>query len=78
MEDHRNAVRDAELKLQKHEGILKELQDRSQSVADAAEAASDSVLLPVFLLRMLLPRILMISLVFKFKKSKSDEEMEEG
>ena len=50
-------VRDAQLKLQKHEGILKELQDRSQSLqqeinslqeqADAAKAASDSVLPPI-------------------------------
>ena len=54
---HRNVVRDAQLKLQKHEEILKELQDRSQSLqqeinslqeqADAAKAASDSVLPPM-------------------------------
>ena len=57
VEHHRNVVRDAQLKLQKHEGILKELQDRSQSLqqeinslqeqADAAKAASDSVLPPM-------------------------------
>ena len=30
VEHHRSVVRDAQQKLQKHEGILKELQDRSQ------------------------------------------------
>ena len=57
VEHHRNVVRDAQLKLQKHEGILKKLQDRSQSLqqelnslheqADAAKAASDTVLPPM-------------------------------
>ena len=57
VEHHRNVGRDAQLKLQKHEGILNELQDRSQSLqqeinslqeqADVAKAASDSVLPPI-------------------------------
>ena len=50
-------VRDAQLKLQKHEGILKELQDRSQILqqeinslqeqADAEKAASEMLLPPM-------------------------------
>ena len=57
VEHHRNVVRDAQLKLQKHQGILQELLDRSQSLqleidslqeqADAAKAASASVLPPM-------------------------------
>ena len=57
VEHHRSVVRDAQQKLQKHEGILKELQDRSQILqqeinslqeqADAAKAASEMLLPPM-------------------------------
>ena len=57
VEHHRYVVRDAPLKVQKHESILKELLDRSQSLqleinslqeqADAAKAASDLLLPPM-------------------------------
>ena len=57
VEHHRSVVRDAQLKLPKHEGILKELQDRSQILqqeinslheqADAEEAASEMLLPPM-------------------------------
>ena len=57
VEHHRSVVRDAQQKLQKHEGILKELQDRSQILqqeinslqeqADAEKAASEMLLPPM-------------------------------
>ena len=57
VEHHRSVVRDAQLKLQKHESILKELLDRSQSLqleinslqeqADAEKAASEMLLPPM-------------------------------
>ena len=57
VEHHRSVVRDAQQKRQKHEGILKELQDRSQILqqeinsqqeqADAEKAASDMLLPPM-------------------------------
>ena len=57
VEHHRSVVRDAQLKLQKHEGILKELQDRSQILqqeinslqeqADTEKAASEMLLPPM-------------------------------
>ena len=57
VEHHRNVVRDAQLKLQKHQGILQELLERSQSLqleisclqaqVEAAKAASASVLPPM-------------------------------
>ena len=57
VEHHRSVVRDAQQKLQKHEGTLKELQDRSQILqqeinslqeqGDAEKAASEMLLPPM-------------------------------
>ena len=57
VEHHRGVVKDSQQKLQKHEGILKELLDRSQVLqheinslqeqADAEKAASEMLLPPM-------------------------------
>ena len=57
VDHHRNVVRDAQLKLQKHQGVLQDLLERSQSLqleinslqvqVEAAKAASASVVPPM-------------------------------
>ena len=92
VEHHRGVVKDAQQKLQKHEGFLKELLDRSQVLqqeinslqeqADAEKAASDSLLPPMpppsFLPEdTVIKSIDEVPGVFREELQEDDEEMEE-